>query len=233
MENQGRVWGVYCLATTYLHFFLENMAEKDEKPVVAEETESPSKETTKESVEETGASEEPQAYFEPVVKLDEVEVVSGEEDETVEFKMRAKLYDYKETLLDKGTDNKSWCERGIGEVRFLKHKEFGKTRMLMRQEKTHKIIINHLVDPRTVISPNMGSDRAWVWSCYDFSEGETETKVFALRFKTSEFSQEFKAAFEKAQKSNAREKSGKDAEDTTAGDEAAEALETLNVKQDE
>lgn len=32
-------------------------------------------------------SEEPQAYFEPVVKLDEVEVVSGEEDEEVLFKM--------------------------------------------------------------------------------------------------------------------------------------------------
>jgi hypothetical protein len=32
-------------------------------------------------------SEEPQAYFEPVVKLDEVEVVSGEEEEEVLFKM--------------------------------------------------------------------------------------------------------------------------------------------------
>jgi Ran-binding protein 1 len=32
-------------------------------------------------------SEEPQAYFEPVVKLDEIEVVSGEEDEEVLFKM--------------------------------------------------------------------------------------------------------------------------------------------------
>jgi hypothetical protein len=36
---------------------------------------------------ESGASEEPQAYFEPVVKLDEVEVVSGEEDEEIIFKM--------------------------------------------------------------------------------------------------------------------------------------------------
>lgn len=51
--------------------------------------------TPKVDVEETEAeegskdpeSEEPQAYFEPVVKLDEVEVVSGEEDEEVLFKM--------------------------------------------------------------------------------------------------------------------------------------------------
>lgn len=32
-------------------------------------------------------SEEPQAYFEPVVKLDEVEVTTGEEEEEVVFKM--------------------------------------------------------------------------------------------------------------------------------------------------
>ncbi|RLN63327.1 hypothetical protein BBJ29_008552, partial [Phytophthora kernoviae] len=31
-------------------------------------------------------SEEPQAYFEPVVKLDEVEVTTGEEEEEVIFK---------------------------------------------------------------------------------------------------------------------------------------------------
>ena len=31
-------------------------------------------------------SDEPQAYFEPVVKLDEVEVTTGEEEEEVVFK---------------------------------------------------------------------------------------------------------------------------------------------------
>lgn len=43
------------------------------------------------TAEETDASADPeaeaQAYFEPVVKLDEVEVVSGEENEDVLFKM--------------------------------------------------------------------------------------------------------------------------------------------------
>lgn len=93
------------------------------------------------------------------------------------YSRRAKVYDFRETLLDKGSGTKSWCERGVGDVRFLKHKELGKIRMLMRQEKTHKIIINHVVESRAQLSPNMGSDRAWCWSCYDFSEGVVEAKV--------------------------------------------------------
>ncbi|OQR95006.1 ran-specific GTPase-activating protein [Achlya hypogyna] len=181
---------------------------------------------------ETGEGEEPQAYFEPVVKLNEVEVVSGEEDEEVLFSMRAKLFDYRETLLDKGTGNKSWCERGIGNVRFLKHKEAGKVRMLMRQEKTLKITINHLVESRSELGANMGSDRAWVWTCYDFSEGIVEPKTFALRFANAENAQAFKEAHENAKKINKALEAGADAADTSAGDEAAKALEGLEVKKD-
>ncbi|EQC38563.1 hypothetical protein SDRG_04268 [Saprolegnia diclina VS20] len=181
---------------------------------------------------ETGESEEPQAYFEPVVKLNEVEVVSGEEDEEVLFAMRAKLFDYRETLLDKGTGTKTWCERGVGNVRFLKHKEAGKVRMLMRQEKTLKITINHLVESRAELGANMGSDRAWVWTCYDFSEGVVEAKTFALRFANAENAQAFKEAHDNAKKTNKALEAGADAEDTSAGDAAAKALESLDVKKD-
>lgn len=132
-------------------------------------------------------------------------------------------------MLDKGTGTKTWCERGVGDVRFLKHKELGKVRMLMRQEKTHKVIINHLVESRTELSPNMGSDRAWVFSCYDFSEGTLETQVFALRFGNAENAQKFKDAHDDAKKNNKVYEAGGDAEDTTAGDDAANALESLSV----
>ncbi|OQR90155.1 ran-specific GTPase-activating protein [Thraustotheca clavata] len=181
---------------------------------------------------EAGESEEPQAYFEPVVKLNEVEVVSGEEGEDVVFTMRAKLFDFRETLLDKGTGKKTWCERGVGNVRFLKHKEAGKVRMLMRQEKTLKIIINHLVESRAELTANMGSDRAWVWTCYDFSEGVVEPKTFALRFANAENAQAFKEAHESAKKNNKALEAGADAADTSAGDEAAKALKNLDVKKD-
>lgn len=54
------------------------------KPATVVEPESSNKDN--EQVHD-GASDEPQAYFEPVVKLDEIEVVSGEENEDIIFKM--------------------------------------------------------------------------------------------------------------------------------------------------
>ncbi|RLN82512.1 hypothetical protein BBJ28_00010760 [Nothophytophthora sp. Chile5] len=178
-------------------------------------------------------SEEPQAYFEPVVKLDEVEVTTGEEEEEVIYKQRAKAFCFRESLLDKGTGKKSWCERGVGDVRFLKHKEHQKVRILMRQEKTHKLLINHLVEARTELSPNMGSDRAWVFSCYDFAEGVVEAQVFALRFGNAENAQKFKEAHDAAKANNKKLEDGADAADTSAGDAAAKALEALDVKKEE
>jgi len=169
-------------------------------------------------------------FFQPVVQLDEVEVFNGEENEEVLFKMRAKLFVFRETLLDKGTGNKTWCERGVGDVKLLKHKERGKVRMLMRQEKTHKIILNHMVESRTELTANMGSDRAWVFSCYDFSDGKVEPNVFAIRFANAENAGKFKDAHSDAKKINKAHEAGADAADTTAGDDAASALENLDVK---
>ncbi len=60
------------------------------------------------------------AIFKPLVTLEEIEVVSGEEGEDTLFKLRGKLYRYTETLLDKGTGKKQWIERGVGEIKLLK-----------------------------------------------------------------------------------------------------------------
>ena len=111
---------------------------------------------------EAGADEST-ATYEPVVTLDEVEVTTGEEDEDVIFKMRSKLFRFCESLLDVGTGNKQWNERGIGDARLLKHKESGKIRLLMRHEKTLKIVLNHLVSPEIDMVPMTGSDKAWTW----------------------------------------------------------------------
>ena len=61
-----------------------------------------------------------------------------------------------------------------------------------------KIICNHVVDPRIELEPNVGSDRSWVWSAWDFSSGELEDTIFAIRFGNSDGAKEYKAAFEKA-----------------------------------
>lgn len=40
--------------------------------------------------------------------------------------------------------------------------------------------------PGTKLEAHAGSDKAWVWSAVDFSEGEQKIEMFCLRFGTSE-----------------------------------------------
>ena len=81
--------------------------------------------------------EEADVHFEPVVRLTQkVETKTNEEAEEQSFKMRAKLFKF-------DRDSREWKERGTGDVRLLKHKENGKTRLVMRRDKTLKVCANH------------------------------------------------------------------------------------------
>jgi Ran-binding protein 1 len=169
------------------------------------------------------------------VKLEEVETKSGEEEEEVIFGVRAKLFIYGETLLDVGTGVKTWRERGIGEARILRHREHQRLRLLMRQEKTMKVIANHALDPRIKLEPNVGSDRSWVWSAFDFSNGDLVETVFALRFADSDIAQEFKKKFTECQAEMEKLLAGEDKPDADGGaatDEVAEALAGLSTKEE-
>ncbi|KAL2313944.1 Ran GTPase binding protein Sbp1 [Schizosaccharomyces pombe] len=140
----------------------------------------------------------PEVHFEPIVKLSAVETKTNEEEETVEFKMRAKLFRF-----DKAASE--WKERGTGDARLLKHKETGKTRLVMRRDKTLKVCANHLLMPEMKLTPNVGSDRSWVWTvAADVSEGEPTAETFAIRFANSENANLFKENFEKYQEENAK-----------------------------
>jgi len=152
-------------------------------------------------------------------------VSSTKQKQEVICSFRSKMFLYGETLLDVGTGKKTWKERGIGEARILRHREHQRLRFLMRQEKTMKVIANHALDPRIQLEPNAGSDRSWVWSCYDFAEGELEEKVFALRFANSDVANEFKEKYEECQKEMAKVLAGEDKPDE--GGEVAEAAEAL------
>ncbi|APA11228.1 hypothetical protein SS1G_11444 [Sclerotinia sclerotiorum 1980 UF-70] len=146
---------------------------------------------------EDEAPESEDVHFEPVIRLTEkVDVKTNEELEEQTFKMRAKLFKFVK-------DTQEWKERGTGDVRFLKHKENGKTRLVMRRDKTLKVCANHYVVPDMKLSPNVGSDRSWVWNAAaDVSEGEPEAQTLAIRFANSENANLFKEAFIKAQQEN-------------------------------
>ncbi|XP_077987463.1 E3 SUMO-protein ligase RanBP2-like [Glandiceps talaboti] len=133
-------------------------------------------------------------YVEPIAVLpDNVELVTGEEDENVLYSHRARLYRYDPEL-------KQWKERGIGDLKILEHKESGRMRILMRREQVFKVCANHYLTPDMTLSPNIGSDRSWVWNAMDYSEEEAHNEQLAVKFKTAELAQEFKQKFEEFQK---------------------------------
>ncbi|KAK0344123.1 Ran GTPase binding protein Sbp1 [Friedmanniomyces endolithicus] len=146
---------------------------------------------------EKADEEEADVHFEPVVHLTEkVDTKTNEELEEQAFKMRAKLFKF-------DRETREWKERGTGDVRLLKHKENGKTRLVMRRDKTLKVCANHYVVPDMKLSPNVGSDRSWVWNAAaDVSEGEPEAQTLAIRFANSENANAFRDAFMNAQKEN-------------------------------
>lgn len=145
---------------------------------------------------EFAPEEENQTQYEPVVKLQEVQIATGEEDDEVLYKERCALYRF-------DSANNEWKERGKGDVKMLKNKSSGKVRLLLRQDKTGKLCMNHNILPEMNLSQNAGSDRSWVWACLDFSEGKGDNQVFAIRFKNADIAKEFKTHFESAQKNNA------------------------------
>lgn len=64
-----------------------------------------------------------------------VHQVNGEENEDCIFKMKAKLYRFKDG---------EWKERGLGFLKLLRHKQTHKIRFQLRQDKTWFIRANFL-----------------------------------------------------------------------------------------
>merc|ERR1739845_49866 len=151
------------------------------------------------------------------------------------YGVRAKLFIFGETLLDVGTGKKTWRERGIGEARILRHKEHQRIRILMRQEKTMKVIVNHAIDPRIQLQSNAGSDRSWVWSAFDYSDGKLVETVFAIRFADSDIADTFKEKFIESQHQMVSVLAGEDKADEDGGIEvnkASDKFSGLKTKDD-
>ena len=107
-----------------------------------------------------------------------IEIKSGEEDEDAVFEQRCKLFRFR--------DNE-YKERGLGNLKVMKHKTTGKGRLVMRRELVNLVCLN-------------------CWSCskiervrdtqvrfagLDASDGEPEMTVFVVKFKTEELTDTF------------------------------------------
>ncbi|XP_057507806.1 ran-binding protein 1 homolog b-like [Actinidia eriantha] len=170
-------------------------------------------ETTAAAVED----EDTGAHVAPIIKLEEVAVTTGEEDEDAILDLKSKLYRF-----DK--EGNQWKERGAGTVKLLKHKETGKVRLVMRQSKTLKICANHLVLSTMSVQEYAGNDKACIWHAADFSDGELKDELFCIRFGSIDNCKTFMEMFQEGAESQRKKEENKDAS------AAAGLLDKLSVE---
>ncbi|XP_050545463.1 E3 SUMO-protein ligase RanBP2-like isoform X2 [Daktulosphaira vitifoliae] len=138
--------------------------------------------------EEVDNSHDPQ--FEPIIPLPEAVVVStGEENETVLFCERAKLF---------RKDGNEYKERGIGEMKILHHPNRKTYRLLFRREKVFKVVCNHLISSEITLVPMKSSNKALCWGCMNTTEDnpKAQKELLAVRFKNEESAQHFKQVYD-------------------------------------
>ncbi|KAG4168020.1 hypothetical protein ERO13_A13G233200v2 [Gossypium hirsutum] len=156
------------------------------------------------------------AQIAPIIKLEEVAVSTGEENEDPILDLKSKLYRF-----DK--EGNQWKERGAGTVKLLKHKETGKVRLVMRQSKTLKICANHLVLPTMTVQEHAGNDKSCLWHASDYADGELKDDLFCIRFASVKNCKTFMQKFQEVAESQKPKEENKDAS------AAAGLLEKLSV----
>lgn len=82
--------------------------------------------------------------WKPTIELPEIQTVTGEEEDEEMTKFRVKLYRWRDA---------QWKERGVGDLKFLKHKTTNKIRVIMRADKTGKVVANHFSTVSLYSSP--------------------------------------------------------------------------------
>ena len=133
---------------------------------------------------------EANVHFKPLVKLPEVIVKTGEEEEEIVFSHRAKLFRFENKI-------SQWKERGVGDIKLLRNKSTNKTRVIMRRDQVLKICCNHSITADMSLLPNAGSEKSWMWyTPCDFADEIAKPEKLAVKFKHVETAQEFKKIFD-------------------------------------
>ncbi|XP_065887555.1 ranBP2-like and GRIP domain-containing protein 3 isoform X1 [Dysidea avara] len=130
---------------------------------------------------------EPTAEFKPVVKLSDVVVSSGEENEVELFSNRARLYRFDETL-------NQWKERGVGNIKILRHKNTGRVRVLMRRDQVLKVCCNHMLVKGMRLVPRDEKSFTWL-TLGDLSDLEARAEIFTVKFQHANTATAFQDIF--------------------------------------
>ena len=140
--------------------------------------------------EDTNPEAEADIQFRPIVSLPETyTVASWDDDADILFSHRAKLYRF-------DVNSKQWKERGVGDMKILKHRETQKVRMIMRRDQILKICCNHHITADMLLTPG-GSEMLWIWfTPSDYSDETPKPEQLQIRFKHAETAKEFKQVFD-------------------------------------
>ena len=142
----------------------------------------------------TGDDDNPEAEadvtFRPVVTLPEsYSTKSWDDDATALFTHRAKLFRYDSSSMQ-------WKERGVGDVKILKHNQTGKYRIIMRRDQIYKICCNHYITVDMQLLPG-SNEKSWVWSTLsDLTDNEPKEETLAIRFKHQPTAEAFQHTFD-------------------------------------
>ena len=127
---------------------------------------------------------------EAIVRLEQVETKSGEEDEDVLFENNIKLYRFSK-------ETKEWKERGVGVVKLLRHKSTKVGRLIMRRNIVLKIAANHALTEGMKLDMTRSSSRTLAWTAFaDVSDDKPSDSMFAAKFKSDDVMREFSRVFE-------------------------------------
>jgi len=172
------------------------------------------------SEEQVVGSPEREIHVQALVHLEKVDQKKLEENEEELFKMRAKLYRFSSEK-----DESGWKERGVGEMKIMKHKAKGTFRIVMRRDKTLKLCANHAIIEGMEIKQHMGNEKALIWNTTsDYADGEPKPEMLCIRFGKPESATEFKDKFLECAKSSDNTENKKNE------DKLAEDLSALKVK---
>lgn len=119
-----------------------------------------------------------------------VETKTGEENDEVIFKERAKLFRF-----DQGTGQ--WKERGVGDYKILYNPDYKVYRVVMRRDQVLKVCANHILDPSMKLMAN--GEKAWMYVASDRSDGEEQIEKLTVRFKTIEIAQNLREKWNECQ----------------------------------
>jgi len=174
-------------------FDFKNVAKEEtlkvdvQTPVVNETEEEHNTSLSESQVEPSNADS---IYFQPVVPLPpKVDIKTGEEEETVLYVSRARLFRF--------CDNE-WKERGVGDLKILESPESQRIRLLMRRDTILKVCLNQYITADLKL--DLKDDKKSItWSAIDYSEETPNPQIFLLRLKNLENAELFLNAFRSAQ----------------------------------